>query len=59
MILSNINHTHTPFLDLDKTLENDSLHTQIYNKNLDFFVVSFPFLDGDIPETPFYDIYIS
>ncbi len=61
LIKSNNNSSHTPFLDLDITIENGSLITKIYDKRDDFNfpIVNFPFLDGDIPIAPSYGIYIS
>ena len=58
---SNQNSDHTPFLDLDITLENCTLKTKIYDKrdDFDFPIVNFPFLDGDVPIAPSYGVYIS
>ena len=61
LVKSNSDSCHTPFLDLDITIENGSLITKIYDKrdDFDFPIVNFPFLDGDIPLAPSYGIYIS
>ena len=61
LVKSNSDSCHTPFLDLDITIENGSLITKIYDKrdDFDFPIVHFPFLDGDIPLAPSYGIYIS
>ena len=61
LVKSNSDSCHTPFLDLDITIENGLLITRIYDKrdDFDFPIVNFPFLDGDIPFTSSYGIYIS
>ena len=58
---ANANNDHWPFLDLDITLSNGKLITKIYDIRDDFSfpIVNFPFLDGDIPLAPSYEIYIS
>jgi len=58
---SNNNNDHTPFLDLDLTIEHGCLSTKVYDKRDDFSfpIVNFPFLDGDIPIAPSYGVYIS
>ena len=35
--------------------------SKIYDKrdHFNFEIVNFPFLDGDVPRSPFYDVYIS
>ena len=57
---SNKSKVHTPFLDLDITIENGNLITKIYDKRDDFSfpIVNFPFLDGGIPLASSYGIYI-
>ena len=39
----------------------DFLSSKIYDKrhDFDFDIVDFSFLDGDVPRTTFYDVYIS
>ena len=61
LVKSNTDNQHTPFLDLDITLDNGALITKIYDKrdDFDFPIVNFPFLDGDVPKAPSYGIYIS
>ena len=51
-------HTHLLFLNLSIT--NGIVSFKIYNKRDDFNfeIVNFPFLEGDIPRSPSYDIYI-
>jgi len=58
---SNTSNIHTPFLDLDITIDQGSLITKIYDKRDDFSfpIVNFPFLDGDVPLAPCYGVYIS
>ena len=58
---SNQNSSHTPFLDLDISVENNNFKTKIHDKrdDFDFPIVNFPFLDGDIPTAPSYGVYIS
>ena len=49
------------FLGLDLWIENDTVNTKVYDKRDDFNfqIVNFPFLDGDIPRSTSYGIYIS
>ena len=56
-----VHSSHTPFLDLDITIEQGKLITNIYDKRDDFAfpIVNFPFLDGDVPLAPSYGVYIS
>ena len=58
---SNKSNVHTPFLDLDITIDKGNLTTKIYDKRDDFSfpIVNFPFLDGDVPLAPSYGVYIS
>ena len=48
------------FLDLNLSIHNDIVSTKIYDKQDDFNfdIVNFPFLDGDVPQRPSYDVYI-
>ena len=51
-----------PFLDLDLSITNGILvSSKIYDKrdDFDFEIVNFPFLDGDVPHSPSYGVYIS
>ena len=53
--------TKSPFLDLNFSITNGIASTKIYT-NLDDFnfdKVNFPFLDGDVPRSPSYGVYIS
>ncbi|MGH5019796.1 hypothetical protein ACRFGX_28735, partial [Klebsiella pneumoniae] len=49
------------FLDLNLSIENGIVTTKIYDKrdDFDFRIVNFPFLDGDVPRTTSYGVYIS
>ena len=53
--------TEVPFLNLDVSLTNGIVSSKIYVKRDDFNfeIVNFPFLDGDVPRTPSYGVYIS
>ena len=52
---ANSSDTEAPFLDL-----NLSIISEIYDKRNDFNfeIVNFPFLDGDVPRSPSYGVYI-
>ena len=58
---ANDNNDHCPFLDLDIYIINGKLNTKIYDKRYDFSfpIVNYPFLDGDVPLSPSYGVYIS
>ena len=49
------------FLDLHLSISNDIVPTKIYDKwdDFDFEIVNFPFLDGDVPSSTSYGVYIS
>ena len=42
-------------------IHNDTVSTKTYDKWDDFYfnIVNFPFLDGDVPRSPSYGVYIS
>ena len=48
------------FLALDLSITNGIVSSKIYDKRdkFDFEIVNFPFLDGDVPRSPSYGIYI-
>ena len=48
-------------IDLHSTISNDTVSTKIYDKrdDFDFEIVNFPFLDGDVPLSTSYGVYIS
>ena len=51
-------HTH---LLLDLSITNGIVSTKIHDKwdNFNFEIVNFPFLDGNVPRSPSYGVYIS
>ena len=57
---ANASDTKAPFLDLHLSI-SDGFFIQIYDMrdDLDFGIVTFPFLDGDIPRSPSYGVNIS
>ena len=50
-----------PFLDLNLSITNGIASSKIYDKrdDFDFEIVNFPFLDGDVPRSTSYGVYIS
>ena len=50
-----------PFLDLNLSITNGIVSSKIYDKRDDFNfeIVNFPFLDGDVPRSPSYGVYLS
>ena len=50
-----------PHFRLHLSISNDIVSTKIYDKrnDFDFEIVNFPFLDGDVPPSTFYVVYIS
>ena len=58
---ANASDTEAPFLDLNLSITNDIVSSKIYDKRDDFNFekVNFPFLDGDVPRSPSYVVYIS
>ena len=58
---SNTSDTEAPFLDLHLTISNGFVSSKIYDKrdDFDFDIVNFPFLDGDVPRSTSYGVYIS
>ena len=59
--IANTSDTRAAFLDLHFSILNDIVSTKIYDKcdDFEFEIVNFPFLDGDIPSSTSYRIYIS
>ena len=53
--------TEAAFLDLNLSISNDIVSTNIYDKrdDFEFEIVNFPFLDGDVPRSTSYGVYIS
>ena len=58
---ANSSDTEAPFFYLNLSVTNGINSLKIYNKRDDFNfeIVSFPFLDGDVPRSPSYGVYIS
>ena len=58
---ANSSDTEAPFLDLNLSITNGIDSSKIYDKRDDFNfeIVNFPFLDGDVPRSPSYGVYIS
>ena len=53
--------TEAPFLDLNLSITNGIVSSKIYDKRdyFNFEIVNFPFLDGDVPRSHSYRVYIS
>ena len=58
---ANSSDTDATFLDLDLSITNGIVSSKIYDKRDDFNfeIVNFSFLDGDVPRSPSYCVYIS
>ena len=58
---ANSSDTEAPFLDLNLSITDGIVFCKIYDKRNDFYfeIVNFPFLDGDVPHSPSYGVYIS
>ena len=58
---TNTSDTEATFLDLHLSISNDIVSTKIYDKRDDFNfeIVIFPSLDGDVPRSTSYGVYIS
>ena len=58
---ANSSDTEAAFLDLQFSISNEIISTKIYDKRdyFDFEIVNFPFLDGDVPRSTSYGVYIS
>ena len=52
--------TEASFLDLNVSITNGIVSFKIYDKRdgLNFEIVNFPFLDGDVPRSPSCGVYI-
>ena len=57
----NSSETEALVLDLDLLITNGIVSSKIYDAldDFDFYIVNFPFLDGDVPRSPSYGVYIS
>ena len=58
---ANTSDTEAAYLDLHLSISNDIVSTKIYDKryDFDFEIDNFPFLDGDVPHSTSYVVYIS
>ena len=58
---ANTSDTEAAFLDLHLSISNDIVSTKIYyyRDDFDFEIVNFPFLNGDLPRSTSYRVYIS
>ena len=58
---ANSSDTEAPFLYLNLSITNGIMSSKIYDKwdDLNFEIVNFPFLDGDVLRSPSYGVYIS
>ena len=58
---ANTSDTEAALLDLHLSISNDIVYTKIYDKrdDFDFEIVISPFLNGDLPRSTSYGIYIS
>ena len=58
---ANSSDTEAHFLNLNLSISNGTASTKIYDKrdDFDFYIVHFPFLDGDVPRRTLYGVYIS
>ena len=57
---ANVSDTEASFLDLHLSISDGFVKTKIYDKrdDFDFDIVNFPFLDGDVPCSASYGVYI-
>ena len=58
---ANTSDTDALLLDLHLSISNDIVSSKIYDKrdDFDFEIVNFTFLDGDVPRSTSYGVYIS
>ena len=58
---ANTSDKAAPFLDLHLSISNGFVSSKIYDKrdDFDFDIVNFPFLDGGVPRSTSYEVYIS
>ena len=54
---ANTADTEAPFLDLHLSISNGFVSSK--RDDFDFYIVNFLFLDGDVPRSIFYRVYIS
>ena len=56
---ANVSDTEASFLDLHLSISDGFVKIKICDKQDDFNIVNFPFLDGDVPRSTSYSVYIS
>ena len=57
--LNNSPDTEALFLDLDLSITNGIVSNEMYDKwDFNFEMFNFPFLDGNVPRSPSYGVYI-
>ena len=58
---TNVSDIEASFLDLHLSISGGFVKNKIFDKrdDFDFDIVNFPFLDGDVPRTTSYGVYIS
>ena len=58
---ANVSDTEASYLDLHLSISDGFVKTKIYNKrdDFDFDILNFLFLDGDVPRSTSYGVYIS
>ena len=56
---ANTSDTEAPFLDLHLSISNGFVSSKIYDERdeFDFYIVNFPFWDGDVPRL--WSVYFS
>ena len=61
LIKANVSDAEASFLDLHLSISDGFVKTKIYDKrdDFDFDIVNFPFLDGGVPRSASYGVYIS
>ena len=57
---ANVSDTEASFLGLHLSISDGFVKTEIFDKrdDFDFDIVNFPFLDGDVPRSTSYGVYI-
>ena len=56
---ANVSDTEVSILDLHLSISDVFVKTKIYDKRDDFDIVNFLFLDGNVPRSTSYGVYIS
>ena len=58
---ADVSQTEASFFNLHLSISDGFVLTKIYDKrdDFDFDIVNFPFLDGDVPRSTSYGVYIS